>query len=49
MYVGKKIGEYVDLYRNIDRLLNIADSLDVYDEQNERRGVTTIREDILMH
>ena len=49
MYVGKKIGEYVYIYRNIDRLLNIADSLDVYDEQNERRGVTTIREDILMH
>ena len=49
MYVGRKFGEYVDIYRNIDRLLNIADSLDVYDEQNERRGVTTIREDILMH
>ena len=49
MYVGEKIGDYVDIYRNTDRLLNIADSLDVYDEQNERRGVTTIREEILMH
>ena len=49
MYVGEKIGDYVEIYRNVDRLLDVADSLDVYDEQNEKRGVTTICEDILIH
>jgi hypothetical protein len=27
-YVGEKIGDYIDIYRNIDLLLNVADSLD---------------------
>lgn len=44
MYVGDRIGDYVDIYRNIDCLLDIADSLDVCNEENEKRGVTTIHE-----
>ena len=42
LYFGERVKNFVYLYRNIDRLLNIADSLEAKDEFNIKRGVSTI-------